>query len=330
MAHFLITIDTEGDNQWSRPKVTTTRNAEYLPRFQELCEEYGLKPTYLTNYEMAMCPVFREFAQSTLSRHTAEVGMHLHAWNSPPARPLTTDDDQFHPFLVEYPETAIREKVAYLTGLLEETFQTKMLSHRAGRWSFNARYARALMDHGYVVDCSVTPHVSWKTVMGDPGQAGGTDYTHFPESAYFVDREDISRRGTSTLLEVPMTILRGPQPYRSYLPQKIASHDLIRKVLHRFYPKVLWLRPRRGNLKQLLSVLDYAKQEERDYVEFMLHSSEFMPGGSPTFRTEDDIERLFDDLDQLFAAGTKYFKGATLSEYHAHITAAAVRPQAAA
>src|SRR5512144_2975448 len=46
---FLITIDTEGDNLWSRPREITTGNARYLPRFQALCEKYGLKPTYLTN-----------------------------------------------------------------------------------------------------------------------------------------------------------------------------------------------------------------------------------------------------------------------------------------
>ena len=31
----VITIDTEGDNAWARPRVATTRNAEYVPRFQE-------------------------------------------------------------------------------------------------------------------------------------------------------------------------------------------------------------------------------------------------------------------------------------------------------
>jgi hypothetical protein len=27
-----------------------------------------------------------------IARGTAEVGMHLHAWNSPPTEPLTADD----------------------------------------------------------------------------------------------------------------------------------------------------------------------------------------------------------------------------------------------
>src|SRR4051812_8506605 len=71
---FLITIDTEGDNAWARPRRNTTRNSQFLPRFQSLCERFGFKPTYLTNYEMARCPAFQEFARDVLRRSAGEVG----------------------------------------------------------------------------------------------------------------------------------------------------------------------------------------------------------------------------------------------------------------
>jgi len=41
-------------------------NAEHLPRFQSLCERFGFKPVYLTNYEIAMSDVFVEFARDVL------------------------------------------------------------------------------------------------------------------------------------------------------------------------------------------------------------------------------------------------------------------------
>ena len=53
MKKFLITIDTESDNQWDYDNPISTENAKFLPRFQELCERYKFKPTWLTNYEMA-------------------------------------------------------------------------------------------------------------------------------------------------------------------------------------------------------------------------------------------------------------------------------------
>lgn len=140
MSHpaFIITIDTEGDNLWQNHDRITTENARYLPRFQQLCEKYGFKPVYLTNYEMASDPVYVEFAQDVIARGCGEVGMHLHAWNSPPEIPLTDNDWANKPYLIEYPAEVIQQKVDYMTHLLEDTFQTKMVSHRAGRWAMNA------------------------------------------------------------------------------------------------------------------------------------------------------------------------------------------------
>jgi hypothetical protein len=48
----------------------------------------------------------------------------------------------------------------------------------------------------------------------------------------------------------------------------------------------------------------------------MLHSSELMPGGSPTFRNEASIERLYEDLEALFEAAAGRFQGATMSEFY--------------
>ena len=56
-----ITIDTEGDNLWNNPRTITTHNARLVPRFQALCEQYGFKPTYLMNYEMACDAEFTAF-----------------------------------------------------------------------------------------------------------------------------------------------------------------------------------------------------------------------------------------------------------------------------
>ncbi|HYT37499.1 MAG TPA: hypothetical protein VEL49_09995 [Ktedonobacteraceae bacterium] len=308
---FLVTIDTEGDNLWSRPRVVTTRNAEYLPRFQALCEKYGLKPTYLTSWEMVYSPAFRELGRDLLARRTGEIGMHLHAWNSPPLAPLTADDDRYQPFLIDYPEDQMREKVKVLTSELEDTFEVTMVSHRAGRWSFNETYARILVDHGYRVDCSVTPHVSWASILGDPNGNGGTDFSRFPDTAYFVDLNDIRRPGGSPLLELPMTIV--PPSYQGV-------------PAGRFFPSCLWLRPTRRNRKTLLYILSIARQEQRSYVEFMLHSSELMPGGSPTFPSRESIEALYDALEALFTAAQDVFEGYTLSDYYVHLAPEIYQP----
>ncbi len=296
---FLVTVDTEGDNLWARPHQITTKNAAFIPRFQALCEKYGLKPTYLTNWEMARSPAFVELGRDILRRGVAEIGMHLHAWNSPPIVPLTADDDRHAPYLIEFPESHLREKIKVMTQTLEDVFGVKMLSHRAGRWSFNETYARALVTHGYKVDCSVTPHVSWRFCKGDPTQTGGSDFSHFPESAYFLDLNDISRPGESSLLELPMTIVRTRTypPLLESIRHRFSGRFYPTLILRRLFPYHQWLMPNGRNGASLLRVLDAARLQSRPYIEMAIHSSELMPGGSPTFPTPESIEVLYDDLE---------------------------------
>jgi hypothetical protein len=330
--HFLITIDTEGDDLWDRPKVVTTRNANYLARFQELCEHFALRPTYLTNYEMARCPVFQRFGREVLERGTAEIGMHLHAWDSPPIVALTSDDRAFQPYLVEYSDRLMREKIRAVTGTLEDTFGIKMVSHRAGRWGFDERYASMLVDEGYLVDCSVTPLISWRRTLGDPSCGGGPDYTAFPQHAYWLDYEDISRPGNSPLLEVPVTVIANDRSFTGRVSRRVRAFNglrafiprRLRKMLGRAAPAVQMLYPDGNNRHRLLDILARVVGEGRDYAELVLHSSELMPGGSPTFRDAAGIEALYGDLAAVFGAAREQFRGSTLAEYHASVAARAL------
>ena len=318
---FLVTVDTEGDNIWSGPRTISTRNARFLPRFQALCEKYRLKPTYLTNWEMANCPEFVEFGKDVLARNAAEIGTHIHAWNSPPLVPLTNDDDRFQPYLIEYPPDQIREKVKVMTQKLEDTFGVKMLSHRSGRWSFDQTYAQILIEQGYRVDCSVTPHVSWRFCKGDPRREGGTDYSSFLESEYFIDPGDIRKQGDSALMEIPVTVVRTRQhgPLVELIRRNLSSSFYGTIVFKRLFPNYLILIPTGANLEALMRILQFAREEKRPYIELAIHSSELMPGGSPKVPTEQRLQHLHEDLEIFFAAASEIFQGMTLNEYYERV-----------
>jgi hypothetical protein len=321
---FIITIDTEGDNLWGRPRDITTHNAKHLPRFQSLCERYRFKPVYLTNHEMAMSGAFVEFARDVIARGTGEVGMHLHAWNSPPLIPLTSDDFHYQPFLIEYPDAVMREKIRTITRLLEDQFDRKMISHRAGRWAFDGRYAAMLIEEGYRVDCSVAPGMDWRRMQGDPAGNGGSNYTEFPRQPYFLDLADISKPAASALLEVPVTVreseLYRKAPWAYRLP-------LLRRYANRVSTGLGWLCPIQPlinaplgrNFKVMLQVARASRNESNTHLEFVLHSSELMPGGSPDFRTASDIERLYECLETLFDDLSSWCYGTTLQEFHAEL-----------
>lgn len=309
---FLITIDTEGDNLWQNSEITT-HNANFLPRFQMICERFGFKPTYLTNYEMAHDPAFQAFGHDVIQRQTAEIGTHLHAWNNPPLAQLTDNDAFYKPYLIEYSDNLMREKFLFLHHYLENTFGVPMRSHRAGRWAFDTRYAQILAELGYWVDCSVTPYINWNGTMGDPKGKGGTDFRRFPDQAYFMDLEQIDQEGKSGLLEVPMTI-RNKHP--KWVNNMKVLIDRLRRKTPR-PPSTRWLRSGRGNLQKMKQTASMVLNEPKaDYIEYMLHSSEFMPGGSPTFDTDERIELLYQDLESFFRWLVPQCQGATLSEYY--------------
>jgi hypothetical protein len=314
---FIITIDTEGDDLWTTSRGSreiTTHNAAYLPRFQSLCERFRFKPVYLTNYEMVMSEVFVEFARDVLARGACEIGMHLHAWNSPPLEPLTDDDFFYHPYLIEYPEPVMKEKIKTLTRLLEERFDQEMVSHRAGRWAFDDRYAAMLLDEGYRVDCSVTPGINWCGNLGDPRGNGGSDYTAFPDRPYFLSPPNISVPGNGALLEVPMTTRLSGLYRRARWAYRT---PLLRSVVNRLSPRLAWMYPAQSKLDAMLQVARRARTDGAAHVEFMLHSSELMPGGSPSFRNASDIERLYERLEILFEDLSTWCRGVTLKEFHA-------------
>jgi hypothetical protein len=162
--------------------------------------------------------------------------------------------------------------------------------------------------------------VSWKSHLGAPDKDGGTDYTDYPDTAYFIDPLDISRPGHSTLLEIPVSIQNTYGLVNTALSSSpLGNSSLVRRISNRLFPKI-WLRPNGRNLSQMLGYLSYALSTKRDYVEFMLHSSEFMPGGSPLFKSESAIEQLYHCLESLFAEASVHFAGCTLSEYFEHFT----------
>lgn len=282
--YFIITIDTEGDNLWEWKEGTAigTQNAIFLPRFQNLCNQYGFKPTWFTNWEMANDDKFVRFASDNLEQGRCEVGMHLHAWNTPPEYDLPKAGNAGLPYLIEYPVDIMRKKVETMTRLIEEKFGIKPVTHRAGRWAMNEDYFQILHEYGYIADASITPYVDWVTSIGRTPGFSGPDYSE--------EKDEISIR--NGIIEIPVTTLWSKENNR-----------------------VLWLRPNRRNLDEMLYLIDQKVNSDSDYLMFMLHSSEMMPGGSPTFKYEGGIERLYEHLEIIFKEISKNYIGVGLEEY---------------
>ena len=305
--YFLITIDTEGDNlwEWKQGKEITTENTLHLKKFQTLCNSFGFKPVWLSNWEMIHDSRFVEFARSVEEEKTGEIGMHLHAWNTPPLFELQHFEGSQAPYLIEYPTAVMEEKIKTLTQAIEEKIGIKPTSHRAGRWATDKRYFNLLEKYGYTVDCSVTPTINWQNKCGQAPNSKGTNYSDYPNSYYWLDEN-------KTLLEVPVTIRKS---HKRFSPTTKSPRSIAASYYHALMGDSLWLRPNGNNLEQMKYVLKMALKNNSEYVMFMLHSSELMAGGSPTFKNQESIEKLYSDLKDLFSFASSYYEGITLRDY---------------
>ena len=299
MKYFIITVDTEGDNLWDYHDgdEIKTENTLAIPRFQELCEQYGFKPVYLTNYEMICDDRFVDYIKPKADSGLCEVGIHVHAWNNPPYYELKREYSG-NPYLIEYPSDIMRQKFAVTYNLIKERIGIAPVSHRAGRWVMNDEYFKLLKEFGVVADCSYTPFVSWKNTPGK-SVASGCDYSNVNSNAHLFD----------DVLEVPMSIREL---------HFLGGTSIKSKIKSLLKGGIVWLRPAISSLGEMKLLSKKITQEKSsDYLEFMIHSSELMAGGSPYFKNEDSIERLYYNMRQLFSYVTTLgYQGATLNEYY--------------
>lgn len=296
---FIITVDTEGDNLWEYKKGgrVKTQNVFYIHRFQELCEKYGFKPVYLSNYEMISSLDFVNYVKPKVQKGLCEVGIHVHAWNNPPLYVLNGKYNG-NPYLIEYPIDVMREKFKTTYDLISKYIGKYPVSHRSGRWAMNADYFKILEEFAIKVDCSYTPNVSWDTSEGET-ISGGSDYRRVNMNAHMVGE----------ILEVPVTIRR----YKHYMLGGSPRH-CARTLLK---GGNIWLRPALCTLNEMKYLAKNVFLEQgNDYLEFMIHSSELMPGGSPYFTTNESIDYLYKVMDSLFNyLSSLGYKGSTLEEY---------------
>lgn len=303
MKSFLITIDTEGDNLWNwhEGDIINTNNTYYLQRFQDLCNKYKFKPIWLTNYEMISNDDYVSFVKKVVETNTGEIGIHLHAWNNPPLYSLERSNDAA-PYLIEFPQNIMSKKIEALIQLIYAKTGVYPVTHRSGRWATNNIYFDLLEKNNILFDCSFTPYINWKKSVGQSFGSKGSNYTKIRNKIYCFKNKKIK--------EIPTTIIkRHLNPIDSF-----SVKSILKFFYYLLFGKKIWLRPNGNNLDDMLYLVNKMEKKSK-YIMFMIHSSELMPGGSPTFKTKDDIEKLYKDLDVLFENISKKYVGKTMIEF---------------
>ena len=300
LVYVMMTVDTEEEWDWNGPFPVAgagITNVGHLDRFQSLCERHGMAATYFTNHAVMADPRGSAVIRSLAGRPSAEIGMHIHPWNTPPLEPsgvITPRDTFLHndtPAMVEAKlETTY---AAFLAAGLKPT------SFRGGRYSSGGEIHAFLRRRGFVADCSVVPYTTWP----DDGAPDFRDRGPMPV------RLSPGRDGEQALWEIPLSLGYSRPPFALWAS---VFRTIEQTALRRL--RLIGLAARLGLVRRVW--LNFEVADRSDWTPFMrllqrmgvpcitltVHSSSLVAGLGPYTRHADDERRLYERIDTVFGS----------------------------
>ena len=275
----VVSLDVEEEGLFSGRYAAagcTAHNVTLLPRLAPLTRELGFPLSLLCTHAVFMNPEARVTLARMRDSLGAEIGAHLHHWNTPPPGP------EANPSIPPLPTDQLDRDLlhARLRNLLRagRDFQGEPLrAFRMGRWDLKAAIRPLLAEEDLRVDSSVCPLRAFKN---------GPDHFLAPADPYWTE---------GRLLEVPITQI-APHPW---LPP--ALHAVARGLPEQHGQRLLdsfrfWAAFSANPVWHSATVMRLAARwhvaRGGKVICLFWHSSEMMPGASPHIKTQADADAL--------------------------------------
>jgi hypothetical protein len=286
----VFTVDTEPDDQWAPPMPDGTlppftfANTRGLGKLRDFFRERDAPVTWMTSYSVA-----RDEMSARLLRACAhdgdEIAGHLHGWETPPYAEF---DRVARPFIGEYAAGLRMAKHHSLLAAHKDAFDARPVSYRAGRWGVDAIELEQIAELGYTIDSSI------------PHQPGPDFRSHLAAAP----RPHL----VGTLWEVPASIAPIGFLGRAIGIARVAARRNAHAEIPRALSNVLaaaraqeliWVRPLKHPRAKIVRATEELLRRGAPIINVMFHSSEAFVGTSPLSRRQEDVERLYGDLDAI-------------------------------
>jgi hypothetical protein len=260
----------------------------------------------MIDYPVATQSDGRDPLQELLADARCDIGAQLHPWVTPQLTEELTAPNSYPgnlPVALEY------QKLNVLTKAIEDGLGVQPRIYRAGRFGAGPRTGDILRDLGYLADSSVMPGWSF-------ARQGGPDFMEASPAPYWIDPD-------RTILELPSTAgfvgrlagagttLRRVQYSAAgealYGPALMARLSLLERI--RLTPEGISIEEAKRLVRHMLS------HGHRVFV-LTYHTPSLLPGCTPYVRTQRDLVRFLDWLDEFYAffAGELHGQPATWRE----------------
>ena len=241
----------------------TVRNVADLKRLEPLCQR-GVRPTLFCAHSVLANAGACHSLAHLRDKHGAEIGAHLHHWNTPPLAP-----DQAGAAVASkvpagaVPTDIMADKLHSLFDAARRFQGADVTSFRMGRWDLHRQHWPLLAQVGVQVDASVRP-------LHGANDKGNPDHFDAPSNPYWVPVDD------SRIFEAPLTVTPLLPCLRPFVS---GPGKGLQPAFHTW--GALALLPVYHPLWAMKAITSLYIQRGGSLLSLTWHSSEMMPGGAP-------------------------------------------------
>ncbi len=316
MVSLVVTVSLNSDMPRGEVQARTSlRNLEGVPRLHRMCERFAVSPTYLLTFPVAN-RANNGALDEILSSGRCEVGACLQPWTTPP---FDAHEDRLvaiSPHLIR--ASMVQGKLEHLTDAIEARYGHRPVVHRAEQGGLNGAGLQALERLGYAVDCSVTPFVD--------ARPEGVDWRQAPEAPYFPDRQQPWRRGSSPVLQVPVTVGWSREMPPTLARAVVQMPRAKRALANPWFPltEAVWLDPSRSSAGEMRQLAQQAVERGLPVLHLWIRSNELWPGESKACPAAADVDHLLGEVESFLRYAVDHLRVTprTLSDFAADYTKA--------
>ncbi len=308
----VITVDVEEEGLFTGryPRIPSgVKSVHELARVEFITREFRFPLTLLVTYPAAVDRECGRVLRSWRRELGAEIGAHLHPWNTPPFPKLPFPEPVRSDLL---PDPLIRAKLESLTEAMGNRLEVKPASFRMGRFDLSAGMRRLLPACGLHTDSSVVPYRLMEN---------GADHFLAENDPFWWDGNEA---GGDSLLEVPLTQL-ALFPRLSAELYRVSCRMTGKGRLKLFSTfralGVVGIQPAWYSLPSMQWAARLHHSRGGKVLTLFFHSTELLPGASPYSPSDAAVRRLTEKIRRFLRwLTTRYsIEGMTLSQLHRSI-----------
>lgn len=284
-----VVIDTEADFDWDKGTATDTGRVSSITGLNggfDVFRRHGVRPALVIDHPVATQEQSARIVRA-LAGEGCELGVHLHAWSTPPE---VEPRDDWHSFSGNLGPALERQKLETLAARVEELLGQRPRLFKSGRYGLGPNTIRALEEFGFETDLSICPAYDFSAM-------GGPDFTDFTAHPGWFGEE-------GGLLSLPTTagwlgalggqarlarrVTGSPTGRRLHLDRLAARANLL-------YP--IRLSPEGNDLEAMQALTRRLHADGVRIFTLSLHSPTFQVGNTPYARSAAEVRALLDRID---------------------------------